>query len=187
MCLLFCPLRVDKRGRNLYNQDVRVFILDHTEAKRFIPDEPTLAIRIYDSPTIYKDSPPGNCATELLQPSDNWVGVLEYLFDDIELTRYSDEYVAEKMPEWAAKFRILDNVLAKQIVSDFANHCDVGQVMIHCTWGWARSPATILALQKVFNLNIEWAEGRTRRIIDAKEIMGNPGNTHVYQLITKMA
>lgn len=165
---------------------MKVFILDHTAAKNFIPDKPTLAIRIYDSPVIYKDSPPGNQASELLKPSENWVSVLEYLFDDIELSRYSTEYIKEKMPEWESKFRIFDKALAKKIITDFANYCDVEQVMIHCTWGWARSPATILALQKVFDLDIEWARGRTQRIIEGKKVLGNPGNTHVYQLITEM-
>ena len=165
---------------------MKVFILDHSAAQSFIPIENTLAIRIYDSPAIYGNSPSGNHAGNLLQPSKNWIHTLEYLFDDIELTRYSTEYIEEKLPEWNSKFKLFDKTLAKKVITDFANYCDVGQVMIHCTWGWARSPATILALQKVFGLDIEWAKGRTQRIIDAKKLLGNPGNTHVYQLITEM-
>jgi hypothetical protein len=165
---------------------VKVFILDHTAAKGFIPDKETLAIRIYDSPVIYKDSSVGNHAGSLLQPNKNWIHTLEYLFDDIELNRYSPEYIKEKLPEWNSKFKIFDKALAKKIITDFTNYCDVEQVMIHCTWGWARSPATILALQKVFDLDIEWAKGRTQRVIDAKKVLGNPGNTYVYNLITEV-
>jgi len=163
---------------------VKVFVLDHVSAKKFVPDKPTLAIRIYDSITFCEKQPPGNSAKTPLQPSKNWINTLEYLFDDFDITRYPSEYVKDMMPEWESKFTILNKKLAKQIITDFSDYCNVDQVMIHCTWGWARSPATILGLQKVFGLDIEWAEGRTQRVIDARKLMSSNGNSHVYQLIT---
>ena len=166
---------------------MKVFVLDHVSAKRFVPDKPTLAIRIYDSAILCEKQPPGNNSKESLQPSDNWINVLEYLFDDFDITRYSQDYVNEKMEEWKTKFTILDKTLAKKIVSDFSSYCGIEQVMIHCTWGWARSPATILGLQKVFGLDIEWAAGRTQRVIEARQLLGSRGNSHVYQLLTEAA
>lgn len=166
---------------------MKVFVLDHVSAKKFVPDKPTLAIRIYDSITFCEKQPPGNNAETALQPSENWINVLEYLFDDFDITRYSSDYVKKMMPEWKTKFAILDKALASKIISDFSKYCNIDQVMIHCTWGWARSPATILGLQKVFDLDIQWAKGRTQRVIDARKLMSSNGNSHVYQLLTGAA
>ncbi len=164
---------------------MKVFILDHGSAKEFVPDKPTLAIRIYDSPAICDKAPPGNSENCPLQPSKNWINIFGYLFDDFDLTRYPAEYVKEKLSEWESKFVIMDRSLAEKIISDFSGYCDIEQVMIHCTWGWARSPATILGLQKIFGLNIEWAKGRTQRVIEARKLAGSKGNSHVYRLLTE--
>jgi len=158
---------------------VRVFVLDQKLAAAFVPGVPTLAIRIYDS------FPP-NDGSNPLQPSDNWIKILEYHFDDLEIERYPEAYVKEKLPEWKKKFSLFDEIMAKKLITDFSEYCNVEQVMVHCYAGWSRSPATILGLQKVFNLNIEWAEGRTKRILEARINDGSCGNTSVYSHLIKL-
>lgn len=174
---------LDKQPSVLYNRSVKVHILDHHSAKNFIPETPTLAIRIYDSPSIDDgNTPDGN-----LQKSSLWLDTLEYVFDDLDLSRYSAEYIAQHLTDWENQFVLFSEKLAQQLLTDFAPYCTADQVMVHCTWGWARSPATILGLRDVFGLDIKWAPGRTQKVVDARKAMGSTGNDFVYQTITQAA
>ena len=155
---------------------MKVFVLDEKLARDFIPDVSTLAIRIYDS------FPPNNGSLPL-QASDNWNSVLEYCFDDIEIDLYPDEYLKKNLPIWKEKYSLFDEILAKKIIDDFAPYCEAKQIMLHCHAGWSRSPAVILGLQQVFGFDIEWASGRTKRIMEAKLSENSCGNAHVYTLI----
>jgi len=157
---------------------VKVFVLDETLARDFLPDVPTLAIRIYDS------FPP-NDGSQCLQVSNNWSAILEYLFDDIEVSLYPEGYLEKNLPTW--KVNLFDESLAQRLIDDFSSHRHVNQIMLHCHSGWSRSPAVILGLQKVFGFEIEWAKGRTKRIMEAKLSENSHGNTHVYSLLAARA
>jgi len=167
----------------LYNSGVKVHILDHHSAKNFIPETPTLAIRIYDSPSIDD----GNTPEEKLKNSPMWAGVLEYVFDDLDLSRYSSDYIQKHLAGWNDKFVLFSDKLAQQLIDDFSPYRGIEQVMVHCTWGWARSPATIFGLRDVFHLEIDWAPGRTEKIVNARKAMNSSGNDFVYQTITQAA
>ena len=167
----------------IYNGDVKVHILDHHAAKAFIPDIPTLAIRIYDSPSIND----GNTPDTDLKKSQLWVNTLEYVFDDLDLNRYPTEYVQQQLPVWNDKFVLFSDKLAHQLLEDFIPYRNVEQIMVHCTWGWARSPATIFGLRDVFDLDIKWAPGRTRKVVEARKAMNSAGNDFVYQTLTQAA
>jgi predicted protein tyrosine phosphatase len=157
---------------------VKVFVLDEKLARDFVPDNPTLAVRIFDS------FPP-NDGKQPLQDSNNWIQTLNYWFDDIEVDIYPEEYRKKHLPIWREKYNLFNKCLAKKLVDDFRSFQSVDQIMLHCHAGWSRSPAVILGLQQVFNLDIAWAKGRTKRIMEAKLAENSVGNTHVYNLIVK--
>jgi predicted protein tyrosine phosphatase len=151
---------------------VKAFVLDHKLAEEFIPQEKALAIRIFDS------YGPNDGSISL---QDGWADILEYTFDDIELDRYSDEYLSQHLPEWKVKFDLFDTALAGKIQNDFSSYLDFPQVMVHCAFGWKRSPAVIKGLAHIFDLELLWGDDRTHRIMTHQG--GWCGNTHVYKLL----
>ena len=155
---------------------VKVFVLPHGDAQKFIPEIPSLAIRIFDTF-------PDNDGTQSLEECSNWVKILNYTFDDIEVNRYPPEHITKmllKNPE----FILFNKDLSDQICEDFSYFKDVEQLIVHCTFGWKRSPAVTRALQEIFNLDMQWGNERTARIMDfIHEGLPWRGNEYVYHLM----
>jgi len=112
---------------------MNIRIRGYEEAEHFVPDEPTYAIRIFNSPGM-SSVRYGN-----LQKSENYVAIKEYTFDDIGLNS------KEGIP--------FNRCIARQIVEDFQREgFSSSGLIVHCTQGLSRSPAVAIALNKLFNL-----------------------------------
>ena len=171
----FTSVSIDKGQNQTILWNVKAFVLDHGPAEQFIPQEKTLAIRIFDS------FGPNN-GSNSLQSSSNWAGILEYTFDDMDLNRYPEDYLKEKLPEWEVKFDLFNPELAEKIKQDFESFLEVPQVLVHCTFGWKRSPAVIKGLGHIYDLALSWGNDRTHKMMTHKP-GGWCGNGYVYKLL----
>lgn len=150
-------------------------VLNYISAQKFQPQEPTLAIRIFDPGCDKKD---GNNPSQKLQDSSFWVAQLTYTFDDVNLTVYEDQ--PDKFQKTQKEFKCFDSLLAKRLVQDFEKHLNqVSAVMIHCNAGVSRSVAVAAALVKKFNLPVEWQGKRTQGLMKPDYL----GNEWVYYAI----
>lgn len=166
---------------------MKFHVLPYTLARAFVPEEPTLAIRIFDPGATRHDD---NNARQKLVESDLWVAELQYTFVDFDPLRYtgSPPEIAEGLhQEYANKNWLLTPLVASRIINDFAKHKDkVSAVMVHCNAGLSRSPTVALFLCKHFGINPEWIGTRDYYMRNAIQNMaeGKPApNSMVWDLL----
>ena len=164
---------------------MKFYVLPYTFARQHIPQEPTLAIRIFD-PSC--QSAEGNNSRQTLQASQCWIKELHYTFADYDPYRYIgfsldvQEGIQKEYQNTAINPRI-----AEMILRDFVAHeGKISAVMIHCNAGLSRSPAVALALCHRFNLQPEWVGVRDYYMKTAVENMAageTAPNTLVYAML----
>lgn len=121
-------------------------------AADYVPNVPTLAIRIFGSETAGK----GKTLYPPLKPG--YKRVLEYSFDDIDLQE------GQTLEQWAKGAGLdpktlvqFDERMARQILTDFARcYGDAEAVLIHCYAGASRSPAVGMALDSIYRLEADF-------------------------------
>jgi hypothetical protein len=139
---------------------MRILVFDVNTAERYVPDTPTLAIRIFDSPASFGYNRFPVREGSRLQESAHYQAILEYEFDDIDLMRKNQ----------VAAGVAFNRSLARQILSDFKQHYREGMdLMVHCNAGQRRSPAVAGGLNDIFTL------GHDRFLNDHPDF-----NRHVY-------
>jgi predicted protein tyrosine phosphatase len=106
-------------------------ILSWSEAEKFVPTEPTFAIRIFSS---------WDAERPCLVKSHLYVWIREYVFDDNNgIFRVWPVDISEE--------------ISSRIVADFAVFRDrVAALLVHCSRGINRSPAVAVALNEIFDL-----------------------------------
>lgn len=154
-----------------------ILIMGLKDALKFVPENPTYAIRIRNS-----DITDQEFAT--LQKSNLYYAINEYVFDDID--------------HWE-KYRsgvIFTATIAEKIVRDFqGNRRNSQDLLVHCRAGINRSPALALGMNRIFNLGANEEEIISKhkygtwwmadRLIDsAKEIGLIPESVETFNLDT---
>lgn len=164
---------------------MKFHVLPYTLARCFVPEEPTLAIRIFDPDSTRHDE---NNSRQKLVESTLWVAELTYTFADFDPQRYSGfspEYVANLTKEYEDKNSLITLDMAKQIIQDFEKHKDkISAVLIHCNAALSRSPTLALFLCQHFNVTPEWVG--TRESYMKKVVKGERApNVMVWDILVK--
>ena len=146
-------------------------IFGYRDALQFIPNRPSAIIRICDFETRDYCDARGewdNSPAAPLIESDHWKNIFSYRFGDIDPDRHPLYEGAESAKAYFAELedRIISLNLAKTIVREFASIPDDVQCYVfHCNAGSSRSPAAAIALNQIFNLDLEWGE-RAARVVN---------------------
>lgn len=182
------------------------YILNYRQAMQFIPEEPTLIIRIHDWETRdYQDARGewDNSPKAPLIESPHWIGVLSYRFSDIDPCTYElygqkDEADGMRRDFGTAGLkgeRILGETLASRILKEFSALKDQAtSYVFHCNAGASRSPAMALALNEIFDLHLVWT-GRAASVVnrlksrtwDSHHPSDIVGNLTVYNVLKETA
>lgn len=116
-----------------------LLIMSLSKAVEYIPAQKTYAIRIYSG------NPQSNLSANSLrlQPSENWIHIGEYNFDDIF------PYNSSQFP----KYVLFNEEIAKKILREFSEYRqDSKNLLVHCSQGLNRAPAIGIALNEIFEL-----------------------------------
>lgn len=121
---------------------MKIKILNHNEAEKFVPSDRTYAIRIGSPGIIF----------EQLVDSPLYVRVNEYIFND----RYPRSYPLRRFItslRYIDRIKIFEEKIAKSILNDFKQSgIDSDTLLVHCRHGGGRSPAVALAINEIFDL-----------------------------------
>lgn len=170
---------------------MKFHVLPYTLARCFIPEEPTLAIRIFDPGCTASE---GNNNRQKLVESPFWVAELHYTFADFDPYQYSGfppEIAEGVRREYQKKNMLLTPLGAKRIIADFQKHKDrASAVLIHCNAGLSRSPTVALFLCHKFNITPEWVGTRDHYMKNVAEKMQRgelAPNTLVWDLLSEVS
>lgn len=176
---------------------MKIWIENYNDARRFKPEEPTIAIRVFDpgarrypaASARWSDFPDDrwdNCP-EAPWNKDVYLAVFGYTFSDLNM----DQDYPEEMKKRFRKdpsIKLFTANMAEDLVKKFAKVYQQADAMLaHCNAGASRSPAVANALIEIFNLEPEW-QGRAKRFKD-KKVGENYyiGNDFVYRLLCEAA
>ncbi len=165
---------------------MNIWVENHINARSFTPVEPTVAIRVFDPGTVKtpqtKDGEWRN-GPKAPFPSERYVGVWEYTFDDVLYDGYPEDYRAELMAN--PRYHPFTANMADDIIRRFLHvRGDIKALLIHCHAGVSRSVAIANALDEMFELNARWCGGSARFKNRAD---GYVGNDFVYRLVCEAA
>jgi len=177
---------------------LKIWIENYNEARRFKPEGPTIAVRVFDPgarrhPAAsarwedYPDDRWDNCP-EAPWNTDAYLAVLGYTFSDINM----DQPYPEEMKKGLRNdpsVKLFTANMAEDLVKKFAAVYEQADAMLaHCNAGASRSPAVANALVDIFNLKPEW-QGRAERFKDKKVGTADYyiGNDFVYRLLCEAA
>jgi len=178
-------------------KSVKIYVLNYQLAREFVPTEPTIMIRIYDPDD---DSEQGNnphSSKNRLVESDHWKHILEYTFEDIDLTAYEGEE-HEATRRRLEERPIFTQEIAEDLVSHFAHAMlvdargifglNINTLVVHCNAGISRSVAVTHALVKRFGIEPEWQGRRTQGLMGCSKdkYKDYVGNKWVYKLILEV-
>mgnify|MGYP001615470534 CR=1 FL=1 len=168
---------------------MKFYVLPYTLARCFVPEEPTLAIRIFDPGDTRHDD--NNDRQKLVQ-SPFWVAELQYAFVDFDPLRYSGsppEIAEDLEQEYQNRNWLLTPQEATRIIQEFSKYKEqVSAVMIHCNAGMSRSPTVALFLCKHFGITPIWIGTRDYYMKNCTAAMaeGRPApNSLVWGLLEK--
>jgi hypothetical protein len=117
-------------------------ITDVIKASRFEPIKPTYGLGIFSSWTTQRDK-----ELYTLKPSQNWVHIAEYTFDDI----WPEILEMESNP--SRPYVMFNDGMADMLVREFAEYvsrCEA--LLVYCSRGINRSPAVAIGLNDAFDL-----------------------------------
>ena len=144
---------------------IDLHVMSSDAASVFEPLKKTYAIRIF-TPTWPEDM------KGRLKDSDNYIRVVEYLFDDARSP--GDMKLFPKMYS-----RLFDEDLARKMISDFGHYKpDCESMLVHCQRGKNRSPAVAIAFNEIFQLGHD-SEGLKKQYPES--------NWYVYGVLKKAA
>ena len=156
---------------------MKIYVCNYLQARQFVPDEPTLAIRIFDPGQV----DPARNIDVPLQPTKHWVGELKYWFHDHDPVkaeiegRFAEAYAMKNDPH-CPTLAIADS-MRKEFVEPAKK---ASAIMVHCMAGINRSTATARGLCEHYGLPIEWMENEFRKpMLDMRWL----GNMYLYRMI----
>lgn len=159
---------------------IKVWILPYTLAREFIPEEPTLAIRIFDPGETRKSE---NVRVTLSQ-SSLWIGEVHSTFADLDPYIYEGngmEDLAKQVrasPLLFTDYHARDILLQIQLIRPKLPF----SLMVHCNAGLSRSPAIARSVCEIFDLTPVWMGNR-----ETMMNKGHIGNKWVYQKMREVA
>jgi hypothetical protein len=130
----------------------RIIVLSNEKAMLFVPDKPTIAIRIFDTNPPYDLK---NEASYPLQKSPFFIKpILKYSFDDLS---YYDLTNARQDEEDQVNYFVFNKETAEQIITEFGDLIKKNpkaDIMVHCYKGRSRSPSIAMALNEIYGLKV---------------------------------
>jgi hypothetical protein len=125
-------------------RSLKVVVLPGHLAEEYEPDEPTAAIRIFDSFCPQPDP---------LRDSPLYVDIFTHIFDDLcGVPKKEQQRLVRE-----AGFKTITKAVAKTLLKQVDNVLpECNTLLVHCTAGQSRSPAVAIALMETFP-DIEYA------------------------------
>jgi len=172
-------------------RDMKIHILNYDDAREFVPQVPTLAIRIFDPgatgnkhPTWgWDNSPDAPFSKEL------YTDVIESTFSDLYQKYDTDKEwkELEKGIEKDLGGRLFTEEKGKKLLAEFeASYKDAEEIMTHCNAGASRSVAVALALNEIYDLKATWNE-RVNGFLPGYMKIDLWGNMLVHNTLLKLA
>ena len=176
---------------------MKVWVENYNDAKKLVPTEPTIAIRVFDpgarpyklAHAAWPEEYPDDCWDNTpAAPFDRdaYLAVFEYTFEDFNfdsLTNEDDK--TEILSDPSRTF--FSPEMAEDLLTRFQkSYKDATGFMTHCNAGSSRSVALARAIIRIFSLEAEFQSTRGKRLATERFKDFN-GNDHVYRLMLEAA
>lgn len=129
-------------------------IFDCNTASKYKPEADTIIIRIFDSYHQKLDKYPNFLVYPSLEHRNDFYEVIELFYDDVDATRWDeDSFNKMVIEEDIVPFSLMKaKALLERI--DSITHKDLKKynLVVHCRAGVARSTATFIALNELYDL-----------------------------------
>lgn len=173
---------------------MKIWITNYNLAKQFIPQEPTIAVRVFDpgASTVPRDTAPW-CDF----PDDFWencpqapfsrhlyADVLEYSFTDNNPDAYSNDERRKTCIERCGN-KLFTREQAADLIAEFKPYKDLPAALFHCNAGASRSVAIARAMVKLFDIKAEYQDNASR-LVTNENLREFNGNSYVYRIICEV-